>query len=365
MYWKKLIQNSITKVCQLPDRFNFNHQEIESITSTYPMRINPYYFGLIRYENDPIWKQCIPDLKELDYSPDCSADPLHEEVDSPVPGLTHRYPDRLLLLISDQCAMYCRFCTRKRKVGTPSLKITWKNFEKALDYISNHSEVRDVILSGGDPLLLDDTRIERILQKVREIPHVEIIRIGSRVPCTLPQRITNELCEMLKNYHPLYLNTHFNHPWEITKEAFNACNLLANAGIPLGNQSVLLKGVNDDAETMKCLLQGLLRMRVRPYYIFQADLVTGTNHFRTRVEKGLEIMSKTQGFTSGLAFPHYVIDSPGGGGKIPVMHKTILLMENGSIILRNYEGKIIHYPQTDIEEEKPPIKLLEVQKQIS
>ncbi len=306
------------------------------------MRINPYYLSLIKYKNDPIWKQCIPNINEL-IDIEGLEDPLCEERDSPCPGLTHRYPDRVLLLISAQCAMYCRFCTRKRKVGTEKLQISMNQILKGIEYIANHSEVRDVILSGGDPFLLPDEKINYILSQLRKIPHLEIIRIGTRTPCTLPQRITMNLCKMLKNYHPLYINTHFNHPYEITKEAINACSMLADAGIPLGNQSVLLKDINDNPIIFKELNQKLLTMRVKPYYIFQADYVQGSNHFRTSVETGLNVIEALRGHTSGLAVPHYVIDVPGGGGKIAIIPSPVVELDSEHILLKNYENKIFEY----------------------
>ncbi|MBU0461453.1 MAG: KamA family radical SAM protein, partial [Nanoarchaeota archaeon] len=259
-------------------------------------------------------------------------------------------PDRVLFRVSNQCAMYCRFCTRKRKVGDPKRNPTSTEIDQALDYLQKHEEIRDVILSGGDPLMLDDAQLEKILNAVYSITSTRkhgVIRIGTRMPCVLPQRITIELCDMLSKYHPLYINTHFNHPNEITPESAMACTMLADAGIPLGCQTVLLKGVNDNPETMKELMQGLLDMRVRPYYIYQADPVRGTNHFRTRVEKGLDIYHSLRGYTSGLCVPHFVIDAPGGGGKIPVLPEYVVDMKDDEVILRNYDGNIHSYPQVD------------------
>ncbi len=268
-----------------------------------------------------MWRQMVPDAAELKEDTG-EADPLLEDEDSPVPSIVHRYPDRCLFLVSHSCASYCRFCTRKRKVGDPS-KIHPRYIEDGLDYIRSHTELRDVVISGGDPLMLSDRRLEAIVKSVRAIPHIEIIRIGTRMPCVLPQRITEKLVAMLKKYHPLYMNVHFNHPDEITPESSRALNLLADAGIPLGNQTVLLKGVNDDPLVMRRLMQKLLAVRVRPYYIYQADYVSGTEHLRTTVEKGLEIMENLRGWTSGLAVPYYCIDAPGGGGKIPVLPKYL------------------------------------------
>jgi len=259
--------------------------------------------------------------------------------------------------------MYCRFCTRKRKVGTEKLKIPTSQILKGIKYIADHPEVRDVVLSGGDPLLLCDEKLDLILSKLREIPHLEIIRIGTRAPCTFPQRITKDLCKILKKYHPLYINTHFNHPWEITEEAKSACTMLVDAGIPVGNQSVLLKGVNDDPAVFKELNQKLLMMRVKPYYIFQADYVQGSNHFRTPPEVGLNIIENLRGHTSGLAVPHYVIDVPGGGGKIAVIPNPVIELNSEHILLKNYENKIFEYKFPVIEETPPEIQIKKVAKQ--
>jgi len=276
------------------------------------------------------------------------SDPLAEEDNSPVPQIFHKYPDRVLFYVTGTCSMYCRFCTRKRRVGDPA-SVNPGGIEKGFQYIRDHKEVRDVIVSGGDPLMLSDSKLEYILKNLRKIEHVEIIRIGTRMPVTLPQRITEELCEMLKKYHPLYINTHFNHPNEITKESKRACNMLANAGIPLGNQSVLLRGINDDPEVMKKLVQKLLSIRVKPYYIYQADLVTGTHHFRTSVQKGLDIIKALRGHTSGMAVPHFVIDTPGGGGKIAIIPDPIVSHNDKKIVLRNYKDKIYSYPSNPVE----------------
>ncbi|MBW2984411.1 KamA family radical SAM protein [Candidatus Woesearchaeota archaeon] len=343
--WKELLEKSITDVDELNSicKCDIDVEEIKAVIKKYPMKINPYYLSLIRTKEDVIWRQCIPDKMELMDSTGLE-DPLHEEVDSPVPGLTHRYPDRVLLLVSNQCPMYCRFCTRKRKVGVAYKAMTRKQLMVGIDYIREHKEVRDVLLSGGDPLLLPTRSLQFILSEIRKIKHVQIIRIGTRAPCTLPQRITKELCDMLQSYQPLYINTHFNHPREITKEAKKACEMLADAGIPVGNQSVLLKGVNDTPKVMKELVQKLLTVRVKPYYIYQADLTKGTNHFRTRVKAGLDIIKSLVGFTSGMCVPHYIIDSPGGGGKIPILPKYAEHKKTG-VKLKNYEGRIFWYPE--------------------
>ncbi len=345
--WQELLRQSVDSGKDLVERFGFDKEQAERLNKLFHIRINPYYLSLIRYPNDPIWLQCIPDKVELedDKAPE---DPLNEDADSPVPSITHRYPDRVLFLVTSQCSMYCRFCTRKRKVSDSS-KINSKYIQDGLDYISSHPEIRDVVLSGGDPLMLTDYALERILSGLREIPHIEIIRLGTKMPCVLPQRITPKLCKMIKKYHPVYVNTHFNHPWECTPEAEKACTMLADAGCPVGNQAVLMKGVNDDPDVMLDLHRKLLKMRVKPYYLYQADLTKGTNHFRTPVRVGLEIMDKMRGHTSGLALPYYVIDAPGGGGKIPILPQYVLGRNGKDIILRNYKYEIYTYP--DVEED--------------
>jgi lysine 2,3-aminomutase len=279
-------------------------------------------------------------------------DPCGEDKDSPVPGLVHRYPDRVLLLVTDQCAVYCRYCTRRRLVGSHEKPITQGNFEEALKYLRSHRKVRDVLVSGGDPLLLENERIEEILSRLRAIPHIELLRIGTRAPVTLPQRITPGLVRMLKKYHPLMISFHFSHPKEITEAVKRACCDLADGGIPLGSQTVLLKGVNDKPYIMKKLVQELLKIRVRPYYIYQCDLATGTEHFRTSVATGIQIMEKLRGHTTGYAVPTYVIDAPGGGGKIPVEPVYVLSKGNGKMVLRNYEGKVFEYPEPNVIEFK-------------
>ena len=333
----------LTKSKEIAEKFDLNVDDVEKIEKSFKIRITRYYANLIKEKGDPIYRQVVPDMAELDGNTGMS-DPLAEDKDSPVPSIVHRYPDRVLFLISHVCASYCRFCTRKRKVGDPS-KINPRYIEDGIDYIRNHKEIRDVILSGGDPFMLSTRRIEYVLKALRSMPHIEIIRIGTRVPCFLPQRVTKSLVNMLKKYHPLFVNVHFNHPDEITEEASQALALLADAGIPLGNQSVLLKGVNDDPKVMKLLMQKLLKARVRPYYIYQADYVFGTDHFRTRVEKGLEIIDKIRGWTSGLGVPHFVIDAPGGGGKIPLLPKYVQSITDDAVVMRNYAGNIHVYPQ--------------------
>lgn len=340
--WRQLLAESITSPQELADfDRDLDREELERLDERFAVRVNPYYLGLIRERGDPIWKQAIPDIRELEETG--LDDPLDEEKDSPVPGLCHRYPDRVLFYVSNTCATYCRFCTRKRKVSDSS-STNMAQLRRGLEYIGRHPQIRDVVLSGGDPLILSDVAIEHILAAVRAIPHVEIIRIGTRMPVTLPQRITPELCAMLKRYHPLYVNTHFNHPREITAESARACALLADAGIPLGNQSVLLRGVNDDPETMRSLVHGLVAIRVKPYYIYQIDLIKGGRHFRTPVRKGLEIIEALRGHTSGLAVPTLVIDAPGGGGKIPIAPETIVSFDDEEIVVRNYKGDLYRYP---------------------
>ena len=279
-------------------------------------------------------------------------DPLHEDEDSPVPGLTHRYPDRVLLLITDMCSMYCRHCTRRRFAGQKDGESAIERIDRAIEYIAKTPQVRDVLLSGGDSLCVSDERLEYIISRVRQIPHVEIIRLGSRTPVVCPQRITDDLVNMLKKYHPVWLNTHFNHPQEVTKEAAEACAKLANAGIPLGNQTVLLRGVNDCVNTMKKLMHELVKMRVRPYYIYQCDLSMGIEHFRTPVSKGIEIIEGLRGHTSGYAVPTFVVDAPGGGGKTPVMPQYVISQAPGKVVLRNFEGVITTYTEpTDYKNE--------------
>ncbi len=341
--WIKLLKESITTVDELIEIYDgqINKKEIERVIKKYPMNINKYFISLIKKNNDSIWKQCIPNIRELDEKG--LEDPLCEERDSPVPGLTHRYPDRVLFLVCNRCAMYCRFCTRKRKVGDPFKRITKEQIIVGMDYIKKHKEIRDVLLSGGDPLLLSDPYLDWILKELKKIPHIQIIRIGTRIPCVLPQRITPELCNILKKYQPLYINIHFSHPDEITPESKTACNMLADSGLILGSQTVLLKGVNDKPEIIKELMHKLLQIRVKPYYIYQCDPVKGAEHFITPVESGIGIMRKMIGFTSGLAVPKFVIDAPGGGGKIPIFPNYIEGIEGKKIKLCNYQNKHFEY----------------------
>ncbi len=311
------------------------------------MGVTPYYASLMDPE-DPacaIRLQSVPQLGELQILPNELADPLAEERDMPVPGITHRYPDRVLFYTTHNCPVYCRHCTRKRKVSDPSTAAARRQIDEGLAYIAAHPEVRDVVISGGDPLSLSDDRLDYILGRLRSIPHVEIFRIGTRNLVTLPQRVTDDLAYMLRHHAPVYVNTHFNHPNECTAEAYEACRKLADAGCVLGNQMVLLKGVNDDAALVKELNHKLLLMRVRPYYIYQCDLAQGISHFRTPVEKGLEIIRALRGHTSGLAVPQFVIDAPNGGGKIPLLPEYVVRREGKKLILRNYEGELFEYEE--------------------
>ena len=315
--------------------------ELLSVADVYPVRVSQYYASLIRRPGDAIWRQCVPDVCEL-RDDGQSPDPLAESSLSPAPGLIHRYPDRVVLLVSNRCPVYCRFCMRKRHVGEGDSPPSRPALNSALAYIGANPAIRDVILSGGDPLMLDDSSLKQILGALRAIKHVSIIRIGTRIPVTLPERVTPELCNMLKQFHPLFINTHFNHPDEITPESTRACNLLADAGIPLGNQTVLLRGVNDEIEVMRSLMTGLLEIRVKPYYIHQMDLVKGTANFRTPVSTGLKIIKALRGYSSGMAVPHYVIDLPGGKGKAPILPDAV--ERDGDILyLMNYRGERIAY----------------------
>ena len=326
------------------------HAEFEKTIRKFPMSITPYYASLIEKENyrdDPIFKQAFPNPAELIISKYDMVDPLHEDEDSPVKGITHRYPDRVLFLVSNRCSMYCRHCTRKRKVGDPECIPSKEQILQGINYIKNNRQIRDVLLSGGDPLMLPDDYLDWILTELRLIPHVEVIRIGSRMPVVLPYRITDDLVNMLKKHHPLWLNTHFNHPRELTHSAKEALRKLADAGIPLGNQSVLLAGVNDCPHIIKKLNQKLVQNRVRPYYLFQCDLSEGLTHFRTPIGKGIEIIESLVGHTSGFAVPTYVVDAPGGGGKIPVMPNYIISWSTNKVVLRNYEGVITTYKEPD------------------
>src|SRR5690554_3773673 len=348
--WHWQVRNRIQTVEELEKVVPLTAAEKADITKVleiFRMGITPYYASLMdpTDPNCPIRKQAIPTIYETYASRADMRDPLSEEEDSPVPGLTHRYPDRVLFLITDQCSMYCRHCTRRRFAGQRDAGVSWELIEQGIEYIKNTPQVRDVLLSGGDALLMADQRLEEIIKRLRAIPHVEIIRIGTRTPVVMPQRITGDLVKMLKKYHPIWLNTHFNHPKEITAASRAACERIADAGIPVGNQSVLLRGVNDNPEIMKKLVLELVKIRVRPYYIYQCDLSMGIEHFRTKVSKGLEIMEALRGHISGYAVPTYVVDVPGGGGKTPVMPQYLISMSPTKVVLRNYEGVIATYAE--------------------
>ena len=355
--WKWQVKNRIETLEDLKKYVSLTPEEEEGVKKTLQtlrMAITPYYVSLIDPNNPecPVRKQAVPTGKETYQSPADLLDPLHEDEDSPVPGLTHRYPDRVLLLITDMCSMYCRHCTRRRFAGQKDGESAIERIDRAIEYITKTPQVRDVLLSGGDALMVSDERLEYIISRLRQIPHVEIVRIGSRTPVVCPQRITDDLVNMLKKYHPVWLNTHFNHPQEVTKEAAEACAKLANAGIPLGNQTVLLRGVNDCVNTMKKLMHELVKMRVRPYYIYQCDLSMGIEHFRTPVSKGIEIIEGLRGHTSGYAVPTFVVDAPGGGGKTPVMPQYVISQAPGKVVLRNFEGVITTYTEpTDYKNE--------------
>ena len=348
--WKWQGKNRIETYEELSKYFTFSPEEAEGIKKAlakFRMAITPYYLSLIDPNDpyDPIRRQAIPAGEECNIAPADLNDPLHEDEDSPAPGLTHRYPDRVLFLITDMCSMYCRHCTRRRFAGQKDDESPSERIEKCLAYIEKTPQVRDVLLSGGDCLMVSDQKLEYIIQRLRKIPHVEIVRLGSRTPVVCPQRITPELCDMLKKYHPIWLNTHFNHPNEFTPEAEQALARLANAGIPLGNQTVLLRGVNDCVHVMKKLMHELVRNRVRPYYIYQCDLSMGLEHFRTPVSKGIEIIENLRGHTSGYAVPTFVVDAPGGGGKTPVMPQYVISQSPDKVILRNFEGVITTYTE--------------------
>lgn len=351
--WRWHIQHSVRDVAtfekvtgiKLEDEFKKN---VSRTIEKFPLGITPYYLSLIDvddYYNDPVFKQAFPVPEELIVEPHEMADPLAEDQDSPVPGITHRYPDRVLFHVSNVCAMYCRHCTRKRKVGDVDSIPGKEEIERGLAYIAEHPEVRDVLLSGGDPLMLPDAYLDWILTALRNIPHVQIVRLGTRMPVVLPYRITDELVAMLRRHHPLWINTHFNHPRELTASARQALARLADAGIPLGNQTVLLSGVNDCQRIIRSLVHKLVENRVRPYYLYQCDLSEGLTHFRTPVGKGIEIMESLIGHTSGFAVPTYVIDAPGGGGKIPLNPNYLISLSTNKVVLRNFEGVITTYQE--------------------
>ena len=355
--WTWQAKNRITNLAELKKYITLTAEEeegIEKCLSTFRMAVTPYYLSLMDLNDpeDPIRKQAIPSAEELYFAPEESADSLHEDTDSPVKGLTHRYPDRVLFLLTDRCASYCRHCTRRRLVGQTDNAMPRAQIDACIDYIRQHTEVRDVLLSGGDVFMQSDENLEYVLSALRTIPHVEVIRLGTRVPVVMPQRITQSLCDMLKKYHPIWVNVHFNHPNEITPDAAAACARLADAGIPLGNQSVLLAGVNDCVHVMKKLVNDLVKIRVRPYYIYVCDLSLGLSHFRTPVSKGIEIIEALRGHTSGFCVPTFVVDAPGGGGKVPVMPNYVLSQTPRKVILRNFEGVITTYTEPEHYESK-------------
>ncbi len=346
--WHWQVKNRITNAEDLNKYIKLEKEELDIISNVlgqFRMAITPYYLTLINPDNvnDPVRLQAVPAIDELHIGSHDLLDPLHEDADSVVPGLTHRYPDRVLFLITDMCSMYCRHCTRRRFAGQQDTGSKMDNVDLAIQYIRNHPEVNDVLLSGGDALLVSDARLEYIISELRTIDHVGVIRLGTRTPVVMPQRITPDLVNMLKKYHPIWVNTHYNHSKELTPEAKEALDLMSDAGIPLGNQSVLLRGVNDCVNIMKKLVKRLIQLRVRPYYIYQCDLSRGIEHFRTPVSKGIEIIEGLRGHISGIAVPTFVVDAPGGGGKIPVMPNYVISQAPGKTILRNYEGMITTY----------------------
>ncbi len=347
--WTWQLKNRITTVEQLENHLTLTPEEKMGCyfaNKKLALAITPYFFNLIDRNNPncPIRRQVIPRGEEMNVSPEELVDPVGEEQNMPVKGLVHRYPDRVLFLVTDRCASYCRYCTRSRLVSNAQDYNFHPEFEEGLQYIREHKEIRDVLLSGGDPLLLSDNKLDYLLKQLREIPHVEFIRIGSRIPVFLPQRITENLCNIFKKHGPIWMSIHTNHPKECTIALKDACDKLSYAGVPLGNQSVLLNGVNDNIEIYKSLVHRLLLMRVRPYYLYQCDLITGSAHLRTDIKKGIEIIQGLRGHTSGYAVPQFVIDAPGGGGKIPINPEYVQKITVSEIILKNYQGKIYRYP---------------------
>ena len=347
--WRWQIRHTIGSLCELEKIVRLTERERQALRlreGAFPFAVTPYYASLLEADNpgQPIRKAVVPLIDEKIHSAGEAEDPLHEEKDSPVCGLVHRYPDRVLFLATDFCSTYCRYCTRSRMVGRKNKRIpTPERWQKAIDYIAATPAIRDVLISGGDPLTLPDEKLEWILTKLREIPHVEVLRIGTKTPTVLPQRITPSLVRLLRRFHPLWVSIHFMHPDELTAETAEACRRLADGGIPLQSQTVLLSGINDDGETMRKLVQGLVKIRVRPYYLYQCDPIVGSSHFRTPVEKGVEIIRALRGFTSGFAVPTFVIDAPGGGGKIPVMPDYVVGRDGDDLVLRNYEGGLYRY----------------------
>jgi lysine 2,3-aminomutase len=349
--WQWQVRNRIRRADRLNEMLRLSAAErgaLESLHTSLPVAITPYFMSLLSpaREDDPLRRTVVPTFEEFIRMPEESDDPLGEENQSPIPGLVHRYPDRVLLLALDFCSTYCRYCTRSRVVGRGAIHPSRSRLEAAVDYIRRTPSIRDVLISGGDPLTLNDDRLDWLLQRLRMIRHIDIIRMGTKVPAVLPQRITPALVRMLRKYHPLWMSLHFTHPAECTAEAYRACARLADGGIPLGSQTVLLRGINDSVPIMRELVHQLLRMRVRPYYLYQCDPISGSHHFRTPVARGLEIIRGLRGHTTGYAVPTYVIDAPEGGGKIPLAPDYVAGYENGSVLLRNYEGNIYQYPSS-------------------
>ena len=349
--WRWQTSQRIRTLSQLESMISLSEEERAAFTrseTVLPLGITPYYMSLVSPDDplQPIRRTVIPTVHETVRTAGEADDPLGEDAQSPVPGMVHRYPDRVLLLLSDFCSTYCRYCTRSRVVGHGAIHPSRNRLEQAFDYISRTPSIRDVLISGGDPLLLGEEKLAWVLSRLRQIPHVEIVRIGTKVPAVLPQRITPRLVRMLRQFHPLWMSLHFTHPDECTPEAHRACAMLADAGIPLGSQTVLLQGINDSVDTMRQLMHNMLKMRVRPYYLYQCDPITGSAHFRTPIEKGLEIIRGLRGFTSGYAVPTYVVDAPGGGGKIPLMPDYVVGRENDALVLRNYENGLYRYPES-------------------
>lgn len=348
------LKNRISSLPQLEKHLNLSEDERNGVIlsgTKLAMSITPHFFNLVDRDDPdcPIRRQVIPRVEETITSPYELSDPCGEDSNMPVPGLVHRYPDRVLFLVTDRCASYCRYCTRSRVVSGAGDQTLETNYEAAFEYLEKHTEVRDVLLSGGDPLLFSDSKLEKILSRLRSIKHIEFLRIGSRIPIFLPQRITPELCRMLQKYHPLFVSVHVNHPRELTSEVKEGLECLANHGIPLGNQSVLLRGVNDNVETMKALTHKLLMCRVRPYYLYQLDLIQGSSHLQVPVAKGLQIIEGLRGHTTGYSIPQYVIDAPGGGGKVPINPDYIIQRNSERVVIRNFEGKTFEYPEPAVQ----------------
>ncbi len=349
--WRWQLKNRVTRLDQLEAKIpNLTPEErsgVELANQKLAMAITPYFFNLIDPDDPdcPIRQQVIPKIEETKTADWEMSDPVGEDKTSPVKGIVHRYPDRILFLVTDRCAAYCRYCTRSRLVSNATGYDFRPEFEQQIEYVRQHPEIRDVLISGGDPLLLSNSKIDYLLSQLRGIEHVEFLRIGTRIPIFLPQRIDDELCQILRNYHPLFISVHANHPTELTSEVKNGLERLADSGIPLGNQSVLLRKVNDDVDTMKVLVQKLLRCRVRPYYLYQCDLISGSSHLRTSVSEGIKIIEGLRGHTSGYAIPQFVIDAPGGGGKTPINPDYVVSHDSNQIVIRNYEGKIFEYPE--------------------